>query len=376
MPSIAQDIQRILDLAGEYSKESSPAMEERTSTAEALAGKLVNALAEMPGMDVLGDLHLLVKAGGRQANFSPVPWVRVYSKRYAPTAQEGIYLVYLFAADGSTAYLSLNQGTSELRSGRTRTINDQRILFSRAAQARSALGDLMESEGTAGATLSIDLASKTLSSRDSKLRARAYEDANILAQEYFAGQIPNDEQLLSDLYGMLPLLAQLYGEVPIQPLSAFQSPSNDSQSGAPQTTGKTNSQGRLLDSAVRKKIELHAEDRAEDHFSDLGWEVARVGHLKLGYDLACTKENGEILHVEVKGTQTRGQKVILTENEVRHIREASQCGAEHALYVVSNIKVSTQAGIKCEGGDVTRKLPWSIDEEDLTPTEYSYQIPT
>jgi hypothetical protein len=157
MPSISDDIQRILDLAAEYSRGPSRAMLERASTAEALADKLATSLSEPPGTTTLRDLHLLVRAGGRQANFSPIPWVRVYSKRYAPTAQEGIYLVYLFSADGSAAYLSLNQGTSEFRSGAMRSINDQRILFSRAAQARSALGDLMESEGTAGATLSIDL---------------------------------------------------------------------------------------------------------------------------------------------------------------------------------------------------------------------------
>jgi methionine-rich copper-binding protein CopC len=259
-------------------------------------------------MEDFGNLHLLVKAGGRQANFSPVPWVRVYSKRYAPTAQEGIYLVYLFAADGSAACLSLNQGTSEFRSGHMRSIENRNVLFSRAAQARSALGDLMESQGSAVATLSIDLASKTLTSRDSRLRARAYEDANVLAHDYITAQIPSDEQLVKGLYGMLPLLARLYGEVPVQPLSAVQVPTQDSSDIELQVTGKSKTQGRLLDSATRKKIEVYAEDCAAKHFYALGWKMGRVGHLKLGYDLSCTKGNDEILHVEVKGTQTRGQR--------------------------------------------------------------------
>lgn len=376
MSSIAQDLQRILDLATQYSKDPTPAMLERAAAAEALAGKLESALGGMASLRSLGDLQLLVKAGGRQANFSPIPWIRVYSKRYAPTAQEGIYLVYLFAADGSRAYLSLNQGTSEFRSGAMRSIEDQRILLSRAAQARSALGDLMESEGTAGATLSIDLAWQSLKSRDSRFKGRAYEDANIVALEYVAGLIPDDDRLLSDLHGLLPLLAQLYGEVPVQPLSTSYASTTSRSDSSERTEGEPSGQGRLLDSVARRKIELHAEDAAIRHFSNLGWDVVRVGHLKLGYDLACQKESGETLHVEVKGTQTRGEKVILTDNEVRHSREAVGCGAGHALYVVSNIKVSMEGGIHCSGGETKCMWPWDIDDKDLAVTEYSYRIPS
>ena len=175
---------------------------------------------------------------------------------------------------------------------------------------------------------------------------------------------------------MLPLLAQLYGEVPMQTLSTVQASTDSRQEPPARRAGKPSGQGRLLDSVVRRKIELHAEDAAVKYFSDLGWNVARVGHLKLGYDLACNKGDSEILHVEVKGTQTRGEKVILTENEVRHIREAGECGANHALYVVSNIKVSVQNDINCSEGKETRMLPWSIDDKDLTPTEYSYRLPS
>ena len=62
-----------------------------------------------------------------------MPWVRVYAPAQSPTAQEGIYLTYLFAADGSRAYLSLMHGSSEFRSGsicrrstRARSVNPNR----------------------------------------------------------------------------------------------------------------------------------------------------------------------------------------------------------------------------------------------------------
>lgn len=95
-------------------------------------------------------------------------------------------------------------------------------------------------------------------------------------------------------------------------------------------------------------IEQYAEGHAAEHFSAIGWHVARVGMFKLGYDLQCTKADGSVLHVEVKGTRTLGEKIFLTANEVEHVRQAARCGAEHALYVVSQIEVSED--MQCSGG--------------------------
>ena len=44
-----------------------------------------------------------------------VPWVAVFDASGPASAKNGYYLVYLFAADGSAVYLSLNQGTEDLK---------------------------------------------------------------------------------------------------------------------------------------------------------------------------------------------------------------------------------------------------------------------
>jgi hypothetical protein len=80
MPSIAQDIQQILNLASQYSRDRTPAMLHRAAIGTELERQLASALAGLPGLTNLG---LQVKAGGRQSYFSPLPWVRVYSPRYA-----------------------------------------------------------------------------------------------------------------------------------------------------------------------------------------------------------------------------------------------------------------------------------------------------
>jgi hypothetical protein len=363
MASLATDIQRVLDLAAEFSPRPSPAMRERAALLADLAGGLDRALRGASGQPWQEEIGLRVHAGGQQGSVAVVPWVRIYAPEQSPTAQEGIYLTYLFAADGSRAYLSLMHGSSEFRSGAMRAITDKRLLLARAAVAHSALGDLAEAGVAADAALTIDLAWRGVRSPD---RAKAYENANILAREYQTRKIPPDAQLLADLVGMLPLLARLYGADPVlQP---------DASSAGDPAASSRRAQGRTSDPDIRKAIERFAEDHAAAYFEERGWQVNRVGQYKLGYDLACTNPDGMTLHVEVKGTRTLGEKVTLTANEVEHARRAAECGAEHILYVVSQINVIDDDIITCSGGTLTRLQPWTISDDDLIPTEYAYTV--
>jgi hypothetical protein len=365
MASLARDIQRVLDLAVDFSPRPSPPMRERAVVLADLADSLDQAIKDSGGQPWQEKLNLHVRAGGQQGSVALVPWVRIYSPEQSPNAQEGIYLTYLFAAEGSRAYLSLMHGSSEFRSGTMRAITDQRILLARAAVARNDLGDLAEAGVAAGAALTIDLAWRGFRSPD---RARAYESASILAREYQTLQIPPDTQILADLAGMLPLLARLYGtDLDAQP--------DVHDTGHP-VAPSGRAQGRTSDPGIRKAIELFAEDHAAKYFEDQGWQVKRIGQYKLGYDLTCTNPDGEILHVEAKGTRTLGEKVTLTANEVEHTRHAAECGAEHVLYAVSQINVTDDDIITCADGTPTRLRPWTISDDNLIPTEYAYTVPT
>jgi hypothetical protein len=111
------------------------------------------------------------------------------------------------------------------------------------------------------------------------------------------------------------------------------------------------------------------------YFEKQEWQVERVGQYKLGYDLACTKPGRATVHVEVKGTCTRGESVTLTANEVEHTRHAADCGAEHILYVLSQIAVTDKDAKTCSGGTPTRLWPWTISDNDLIATEITYTAP-
>jgi hypothetical protein len=118
----------------------------------------------------------------------------------SPSATEGVYLAYLFAADGSRVYLSLNQGTSEYKSGKKRPVIDGKLLRSSAAGARAALSGieeaLLEREGHTW----IDLAATAQAvGSESVRRIRNYQDANILALEYRREEVPDDVGLLVGL---------------------------------------------------------------------------------------------------------------------------------------------------------------------------------
>jgi Domain of unknown function (DUF3883) len=204
-----------------------------------------------------------------------------------------------------------------------------------------------------GGRIGIDLAWRSALGvgRESRVRIRNYEDANITAHGYPSGSVPPDDALLQDLSDFLPLLVELYQQPLGQPSTETQRTADPSRRMfrdiARQTRGR--SQGRLIDPRVRIAIEKYAEDAAVAVLELDGWTVERVGPLHRGYDLDCTKESAS-LHVEVKGTKTHGEEVTLTPNEVRHHRGRGQCSSQHALFVLADITVVEGEQISCHDG--------------------------
>lgn len=133
---------------------------------------------------------------------------------------------------------------------------------------------------------------------------------------------------------------------------------------------KSSTQGRQMDPAVRAAIEAHAMNLALEHYRNLG-EVVDTS-LTESYDYAVDIEGVE-WHIEVKGTTTAGESVLLTPNEVRH-------GLTHehvALFVVSDIQIENHdGGPVAIGGRIQVHHPWTLDTESLTATGYTYAVPT
>jgi hypothetical protein len=133
----------------------------------------------------------------------------------------------------------------------------------------------------------------------------------------------------------------------------------------------TRDQGFQQSPAVRIAVEQRAMDLAIQHYQSKGWNVDPSVARSNCFDLLC-RRGGDVLHVEVKGTQGDGREVLLTPNEVDHARREFPWAA---LVVVSNIAVTDQGRPLATGGDLMVFEPWKIDDGQLRPIGFTYVVP-
>lgn len=178
-----------------------------------------------------------------------------------------------------------------------------------------------------------------------------------------ADHLPNPPENLQDIYDWEP-----EGRRKLRPIEI------DTPKTATPTNDKKRSksgQGRLLDPAKKKAIELRAMAVASDHYEKLGYDIEDTS-ANSSFDLLCSKPT-EMRRVEVKGTTQAPHSVNVTANEVESARDND---VKTDLFVVYDITVYKQAGdFYSEGGDVRLIEDWHPNDEHLTPTQYVYRLP-
>ncbi len=135
---------------------------------------------------------LLVQASPGAGNWANIPWCSILDKRITTSTQEGIYPVFLFKADGSGVYLSLNQGTTK----------PQKILGKEGAmkQAQKVINDISNK-----VEYLRHLDQKKLLLNASTPLGKSYEYPNIGAYYYERNTIPPNEDLERDLLKMVDI---------------------------------------------------------------------------------------------------------------------------------------------------------------------------
>src|SRR5262249_15610418 len=90
-------------------------------------------------------------------------------------------------------------------------------------------------------------------------------------------------------------------------------------------------QGVLRSAVLRSEIEQYAMAQATRYFSARGWTSVEDVSRARCFDLICHRGSSE-LRVEVKGTTSEGNRILLTRNEVTHARRVFP---PIALYVLA-----------------------------------------
>lgn len=136
--------------------------------------------------------------------------------------------------------------------------------------------------------------------------------------------------------------------------------------GVPLPPGST-AQRRQQDPIRRKKVEDAAQERLMKHYRNQGWEVedTHIGH---PYDALATR-GSERLFLEAKGTESSGEAVLVTPNEVAHVRANP---GECVMGIWAGVTLTDEVEVDPRSGHF-RVLPFAPDTGSLQPTGYEWR---
>lgn len=123
--------------------------------------------------------------------------------------------------------------------------------------------------------------------------------------------------------------------------------------------------------AIRTAIEIFAMERAKAELETRRYRDFDNTSKRKSYDYTCYR-NGRQYYVEVKGTQTKGDAVILTKNEVEH---ANRNPGNSIMVIVHDLKIKDGDPPMADGGEVEVLECWEIEQEDLTALQYQWKVP-
>jgi MoxR-like ATPase len=146
--------------------------------------------------EYLDDLFgsLLHEGSAGKGNWAAVPWVASMDENLTTTVSKGVYLVFLFCADGSGVYMTMAQGTGGIEKHKNEEIN-----FTRREKILSVIdppSDLLMEKGP--------LPNGSLKAGNN-VRAKAYENSVIMWKYYSRDDLSsmkNDGSIIDIFHGL------------------------------------------------------------------------------------------------------------------------------------------------------------------------------
>lgn len=133
--------------------------------------------------------NLKVQGSVGQGNWATIPWIAIMDKRITLTTQQGEYIVYLFAEDMKSVYLTFNQGVTIPLRDKGRRVGHQYL-----QHQVNVLRELLPLDGMRKDD-QIYLTSGGL--------GQDYQVSTVAYYRYDIDHLPNDENLISDLQNVV-----------------------------------------------------------------------------------------------------------------------------------------------------------------------------
>lgn len=146
----------------------------------------------------------LIKGSAGEGKWADIPWIAILDKEITETATKGYYIVYLFCADMSGMYLSLNQGWTDYKN-----IYGAKQGAVKINQVKSEWQRKISLDSTEFSFENIDL----MNEKNGYTRARGYELGHICGKYYSVNNIPDNTVLLRDLNSILGVYRELKGNL-------------------------------------------------------------------------------------------------------------------------------------------------------------------
>ena len=152
----------------------------------------------------LNESSYFIKASPGQGGWSNIPWIGIFARDISISAAKGYDIVYLFCADMSGVYLSLNQGWTYFKERYGSRIGKQNIQKVSTSWKK---------------ILSSSLNNFSFEPIDLKYNGNAsdlplgYELGHICGKFYNASALPSDQVFIDDLRSMLAILQELKGKM-------------------------------------------------------------------------------------------------------------------------------------------------------------------
>lgn len=202
-------VEEVLDRQLQYNKSNAdPAMVKRRQALDELDSLLIQLCGPTFGWPG-GDEFLIAGDVSKGAGNSPkVAWARLTDPVQSPSATAGWYVVLLFAADGSSCYLSLNQGTTSV-TGKNK--NDR--IWAKATDARAFLeGSPADGPGSGWAPYGGVPSCRVISevSLQGGSLGRSYEAGHVDGVVYKRGSVPSGQEIVDHVTALLGMLGRLY----------------------------------------------------------------------------------------------------------------------------------------------------------------------